>query len=83
MIEVRKVCLQCSTTVHVKRAVCGCGYAFSSKCIAWPDNSVLQAMKHDRLHKANVRASETPEQTMYRQKKDKLCNVLWASNAPG
>ena len=23
----RKVCPQCSTTVHVRRAVCGCGYA--------------------------------------------------------
>ena len=38
-------------------------------------DSVLQAMKHDRadrLHKANVRASETQEQTMNRLEQDKL-----------
>ena len=60
----RKVCPQCSTTVHVRRAVCGCGYAFPSKRRARPD-SVSQAMKHQRVHKANVRASETPVQTLY------------------
>ena len=31
-----------------------------------------QAMKHNRLHKANVRASETPEQTLSRQEMDKV-----------
>ena len=65
--NLRKVCPQCSTTVHVRRAVCGCGYAFPSKRRARPE---LQAMKHeraDRLHKVNVRTSETPEQTMNRQ----------------
>ena len=39
----RKVCPQCSTTVHVRRAVCGCGYAFPSKRRARPD-SVSQAI---------------------------------------
>ena len=50
--KLRKVCPLCNTTVHVRRAVCGCGYA---KRRARPD-SVLQAMKHERVH---VRASET------------------------
>ena len=67
----RKVCPQCSTTVHVRRAVCGCGYAFPSKRRARPD-SVSQAMKHQRVHKANVRASETPEQTGNRQEQNRL-----------
>ena len=66
----RKVCPQCITTVHVRRAVCGCGYAFPSKRRAWPD-SVSQAMKHQRVHKENVRASETPVQTMNRQEQNK------------
>ena len=66
--NLRKVCPQCSTTVHEvirnnstapRRAVFGCAYVFPSKCRARPD-SVLQAMKHHRVHKANVRASETP-----------------------
>ena len=69
--KLRKVCPQCSETVHVRRAVCGCGYAFPSKRRSRPDN-VLQAKKQDRLRKANVRASETPEQTLTRQKQDKL-----------
>ena len=54
--KLKKVCPLCNTTVHVRRAVCGCGYAFQSKRRARPD-SVLQAMKHERVH---VRASETP-----------------------
>ena len=41
--------------IHVRRAVFGCGYAFPSKRRARPD-SVLQAMKHERVH---VRASKT------------------------
>ena len=69
--KLRKVCPQCSETVHVRKTVCGCGYAFPSKRRSRPDN-VLQAKKRDRLHKANVRASETPEQTLTRQKQDKL-----------
>ena len=64
--NLRKLCPQCSTTVHVRRAVCGCGYTFPSKRRARPD-SVLQVMKHQRVHKANVRASETPVQTVNRK----------------
>ena len=73
--KLRKVCPQCSTPVHVKRAVCEYGYAFPSKRKAQSD-SMLRAMEHkrvDRLHKANMRASETPEQTVNRQEEDKLC----------
>ena len=45
----RKVCPQCSTTVHVRRAVCGCGYAFPSKRRARPD-SVSQAILAEGLY---------------------------------
>ena len=71
--ELRKVCPQCSTPVHVKKAVCECGYAFPSKRKAQSDN-MLRAMKHkrvDRLHKANMRASETHDQTVNRQKQSR------------
>ena len=64
----RKVCPLCNITVHVRRAVCGCGYAFPSKRRARPD-SVLQAMKHERVR---VRASEPPVQTVNRKEQDKL-----------
>ena len=53
---------------RIRRAVCGCGYAFPSKHRARPD-SVLQAMKHEGVH---VRASETPVQTVNRKEQDKL-----------
>ena len=42
----RKVCPQCSTTVHVRRAVCGCGYAFPSKRRARPDSAILAEGLH-------------------------------------
>ena len=29
--RLRKVCPQCDTAVHARRAVCGCGHAFPSK----------------------------------------------------
>ena len=45
----RKVCPQYSTTAHVRRAVCGCGYAFPSKRRARPD-SVSQAILAEGLH---------------------------------
>ena len=77
--KLRKVCPQCSTTVHVKRAVCGCGYAFPSKRKQKAQSDyMLEVMKRkrvDRLRKANVRASETPEQTVKRQEEDKLCKA--------
>ena len=28
--NLRKVCPQCGTTVHIRRAVCGCRYAFQA-----------------------------------------------------
>ena len=30
-MHLRKVCPQCNTVVHVKRSVCDCGHAFTSK----------------------------------------------------
>ena len=84
--KLRKVCPQCSTPVHVKRAVCGCGYTFPSKRKAQSD-SMLQAMKHktmDGLHKANVRASETPEQALNRQTQNRARMAsMRASETPG
>ena len=32
-------------------------------------------MKHSRMQKANVRAFETPEQTLSRQETDKVCKT--------
>ena len=45
--KLRKVCPQCSATVHVRRAVCGCGFAFPIKRKARPD-SALQTKKQER-----------------------------------
>ena len=70
--KLRKVCPQCSATVHVSRAVCECGYTFPSKRRLRSGN-VVQAKKQeraDRLYKANLRASETPEETTTRQKRN-------------
>ena len=61
----RKVCPQCSANVHIRRAFCGCGFAFRK---ARPDN-VLQAKK--RLQKANARTSETTEETVARKTRDR------------
>ena len=58
-----KVSPQCNS-----RAVCKCGYAFPSKRKAQSSN----AMKHRRVHKANVRASETSQKTLCRQEMDKV-----------
>ena len=71
--NLRKVCPQCSTSVHVKRAVCDCGYVFPSKRKAQSDN-MLQAMKHkrvDRLRKSSIRAFEAHDQTLNRQKQSR------------
>ena len=83
----RKVCPQCDATLHVKRAVCGCGYAFPSKrkaqCIAKreamkcrrtleSEQDELARKEQDRICKGRKRASETLEQTFKRQKNDRL-----------
>ena len=64
--KLSKVCPRCSITVYVRRAVCGCGHAFPSIGKAQFGN-MSQALRHrraDRLNKANMRASETPEQLL-------------------
>ena len=66
--RLRKVCPQCSGNVHIKRAVCGCGFAFPSRK-ARPDN-VLQVRK--RLQKANARASETAEEIVARKTRNRM-----------
>ena len=63
-----KVCPQCNSTVHVRRAVCKFGYAFPSKRKAQSGN----AMKRRRVHKASVRASETLQKTLCRQEMDRV-----------
>ena len=42
----RKVCPQCSTTVHVRRAVCGCGYALYNMLIALISSHVTIMWSH-------------------------------------
>ena len=52
--KLSEVCPRCRTTVHVRRAVYGCGHVFPSKRKA-QSGSMSQALKHrraDRLHKA-------------------------------
>ena len=83
----RKVCPQCDTTLHVKRAVCGCGHAFPSKRKAQyvakreamkcrrmleSEQDELARKEQDRLCKERKRVSEKLEQTFTRQKKDRL-----------
>ena len=69
--RLRKVCPQCSGNVHIRRAVCGCGFAFPSKRKARPDN-VLQAKKQ---LKVNARATETAEETVARKTRDRVCGA--------
>ena len=83
-ILLRKVCPQYDTTLHVKRAVCGCGHAFPSKrkvhyiakreamkCrrTLESEQDELARKEQDRICKG---ASETLEETFTRQKKDRL-----------
>ena len=63
--KLRKVCSQCSATVHVRRAVCGCGYAFPRKRrLRAGDVQAKKEERADRLYRANLRASETPQETV-------------------
>ena len=71
--KLRKVCPQCTTPVHVRRAFCECGYAFRAKRKA-QSHTELQAVKHrriDRLKKVNTRASETAKERLIRQESDR------------
>ena len=84
----RKVCPQCDTTLHVKRAVCGCGHTFPSKrkaqCTAKKEamkrrrilesqQEKLARKEQDRVRKERMStSSETHEQTMHRREQDRL-----------
>ena len=84
----RKVCPQCDTTLHVKRAVCGCRHTFPSKrkaqCTAKKEamkcrrivesqQEKLARKEQDRVRKERMRtSSETHEQTMHRREQDRL-----------
>ena len=59
--KLSKVCPQCSKGVNE------CGHAFPSK-----REVAAHVLKHRRVHKANMRASETPEQTLSRQDTDRI-----------
>ena len=66
-MRLRKECPQCNTTVHVKRSVCGCGFAFPLKrkvrCTA--DTGKLQTVKRSRV-------SEPEERTILRKNRDRI-----------
>ena len=69
--KLRKVCSQCSATVYVRRAVCGCGYAFPCKRrLGAGDVQAKKEERADRLYRANMRASETPQETATRLKRN-------------
>ena len=44
----RKVSPQCNENVHIRRAVCGCGYCFPSKSRAWHENVLQMINVSDR-----------------------------------
>ena len=75
--RLKKVCLQCDTTVHARRAVCVRGYTFPSKrkaqCIAKKepmkrrrtletDEEKFARTEQDVLRKQRTRAAETYDQ---------------------
>ena len=70
--KLRKVCSQCSATVHVRRAVCGSGYAFprTKRRLRAGDVQAKKEERADRLYRANLRASETPQETATRLKRN-------------
>ena len=83
----KKVCPQCDTTVHARRAVCVCGHTFPSKtkaqCIAKKEamkrrrtleteQEKFARTEQDRLRKQSTRAAETYDQISARRRSDRL-----------
>ena len=79
--SLRKVCPQCGTVLHVKRAVCGCGHAFPRKAeyiakreamkrkrTLESENEKLASKEQERLRKKRMRATETNEQSREQDK---------------
>ena len=69
----RKTCSMCDATVHVKRAMCGCGHAFTLKrkarcCVC---SEPEKKRKTDRVRKARGRSTETDQQTLQRQEQNR------------
>ena len=64
--RLKKVCPQCHTTVHDRRAVCVCEHTFPSKrkaqCIA-----IKEAMKHRRTLETEEEKFATTEQDRLRK----------------
>ena len=84
--RLRKVCPQCDTAVHVRRAVCGCGHAFLSKRRAQctpkeegmkrtrtleSEQDRLVRKDQDKLRKESMRGAETNDETLHRQEWDR------------
>ena len=69
-MRLRKVCPECNTRLHVKRSVCGCGYAFplKRKVQCNSDSGRLQTMKRRRV-------LESKEQTLTRRELDRVHKV--------
>ena len=63
----RKTCPKCDATVHVKRAVCGCGHAFALKrkarCYVW--------LKRKERPMQSENREEDPLRQMNRHYRDK------------
>ena len=85
--RLKKVCLQCDTTVHARRAVCECGHTFPSKrkaqCIAKKEamkrRRTLETepekfvrTEQDRLRKQSTRAAETYDQISAPLRSDRM-----------
>ena len=69
----RKTCPMCDATVHVKRAMCGCGHAFTLKrkarCFVCSEPD--KKRKTGRVRKARGRSTETDQQTLQRQEQNR------------
>ena len=84
--RLKKVCPQCDTTVHARRAVCVCGHTFPSQrkaqCIAKKEamkrrrtleteQEEFARIEQDRLRKQSTKAAETYDQISARQRSEK------------
>ena len=65
IMRLRKVGLQCSTTVHVKRPRCACGHAFTLK------RKELLTTDNQKELVRHRRAMESVQETLQRQEQDR------------
>ena len=69
--SVRKVCPQCNTVVHVKRSVCDCGHAFTSKKKKARCSNVEEPENEMKRRKALL----SEEKILVRKERDKVCKA--------